>query len=58
MFIAHIHLYVSKLFTRVAQTDSSLAVDKIFSFSEPSPTLNIVVLFNVLQLKGCDTVSL
>ena len=36
----------------------ALAVDKIFSFSEPSPTLNIVVLFNVLQLKGCDTVSL
>ena len=36
----------------------ALAVDKIFSFSEPSPTLNIVGLFNVLELKGCDTVSL
>ena len=33
-------------------------VDKIFSFSEPSPTLTIVGLFNVLQLKECDMVSL
>lgn len=34
------------------------AVDKIFSFSEPSPTLDIVGLFNVLQLEACDIVSL
>ena len=34
------------------------AVDKIFSFSAASPTLNIVGLLNGLQLKGCDMVSL
>lgn len=34
------------------------AVDKILSFSAASPTLNIVGLFNGLQLKRCDMVSL